>query len=145
MNWGKGLALAMVAFAGMMAWFAIKASRHPSPLVTEDYYSAELRFQGRIDEAARAKALSAPIQFNLTRGSVHLDLPAEMQGRVVTGTLTLLRPNDPRADRTIQLPGTSTGQVDVVGMDLLPGRYNASLEWQAGNVTYFTEDKVYVP
>ncbi len=145
MNWGKGLALALIAFAGMMTWFVIKASQNPMPLVTEDYYGAELKFQQRIDEQARTKTLSAPVAIALTRGSVQLDLPAEMQGRAVSGTLTLLRPNDPLADRTIVLPVTSTGTLAVTDVDLLPGRYNALLEWQADGVAYYTEEKAYVP
>ncbi|MBX2973616.1 MAG: FixH family protein [Flavobacteriales bacterium] len=144
MNWGKALALALIAFAGMMTWFVIKASQNPEPLVTEDYYGAELKYQGRIDETARAKALSAPVAIALTRGSVQLDLPAEMQGRKVTGTLTLLRPNDPRADRTIALPATDAGGYALHDVQLLPGRYNAMLEWQADGIAYYTEEKAYV-
>jgi hypothetical protein len=145
MNWGKALALALIAFAGMMTWFVIKASQNPMPLVTEDYYAAELEYQGRIDEAARAKALSAPVAIALTRASVQLGLPAEMRGRNVTGTLTLLRPNDPRADRTIALPPTDAGAYALDDVRLLPGRYNALLEWQADGTTYYTEEKAYVP
>ncbi len=144
MNWGKGLALALIAFAGMMTWFVIKATQNPMPLVTEDYYGAELKFQQRINEQARTKALSAPVAIALTRTSLHLDLPAEMQGRNVAGTLTLLRPNDPRADRTITLPASMSGFFSMQDMDLLPGRYNALLEWQADGLTYYTEEKAYV-
>lgn len=144
MNWGKGLALALFAFALMMTWFVFKASQHPSPLVTEDYYGEELKFQVRIDQAARAKALSAPVRFTLTRGSVQVELPAEMKGRTVTGTLALQRPNDPRGDRTIVIRATSTATTKVA-VQLLPGRYNAAMEWQADGTTYFTEEKVHVP
>lgn len=144
MNWGKGLALALIAFAGMMAWFVVQASRIESPLVTEDYYGAELKFQGRIDEAARAKALSAPVGMALARDMVTLTFPAEARGRRITGSLSLLRPNDPRADRTVVV-GTDSLGVCSAAADLVPGRYNASLSWTMDGVTYFTEDKVYVP
>lgn len=144
MNWGKALTLALIAFAGMMTWFVIKASQNPVPLVTEDYYGAELKFQGRIDETARAKALSAPVKFSFTRASLHVLLPTEMRGRNVSGTLNLLRPNDPRADRTVMLPAMDTGTYVLRDLDLLPGRYNVLLEWRADDIAYFTEEKVYV-
>lgn len=143
MNWGKGLALALVAFAAMMAWFMIKASQNPSPLVTEDYYGQELKFQQRIDEAARAKALSAPVQMVVQRGSVQLNFPAELAGQRITGHLELQRPDDPRADRTLPLATDSTRF--TAGTDLAQGRYNATLQWEAGGVKYFTQEKVYVP
>ncbi len=37
MNWGKGLALTLAVFAGLMAWFVVMALRNPEPLVTEQY------------------------------------------------------------------------------------------------------------
>ncbi|HMN06906.1 MAG TPA: FixH family protein [Flavobacteriales bacterium] len=144
MNWGKGLALALFAFAALMTWFVIKASQNPEPLVTEDYYGAELKFQERIDEKARAAALSAPVDMQVGRTSISLRFPEEMEGRLVTATLTLLRPNNPKAD--LQLPlSTDSARFILTDMDLVPGRYNATLEWEADGVVYLSQDKVYVP
>ncbi len=143
MNWGKGLALALIAFAAMMAWFMIKASQNPSPLVTEDYYGQELKFQQRIDEAARANALSAPVEMVVQRSSVQLNFPAELAGRRISGLLQLQRPDDPLADRT--LPLTTDSARFTVGTELAQGRYNAALQWEADGVKYFTQEKVYVP
>jgi nitrogen fixation protein FixH len=145
MNWGKGLALALIAFAGMMAWFAIQASKNPEALVTEDYYAAELRYQQRIEEQQRAQTLSAPVTLDLTRTSVQIALPQEMRGRAVSGTLTLRRPNDPRADRTIELPMNDSAAYTITELRLLPGRYDALVEWRADNITYYMEEKVHVP
>lgn len=144
MNWGKGLTLAILAFALMMAWFVFKASQNPMPLVTEDYYGAELKYQGRIDETARAHALSAPVRIALQRSSVGLIFPQEMQGSHITGTLNLLRPDNPAADRIMQI-STDSLHLTIPNMDLVGGRYNTALEWQVAGVKYFTEEKVYVP
>ena len=67
-----------------------------------------------------------------------------MRARNVSGTLNLLRPNDPRADRTVMLPAMDTGTYVLRDLDLLPGRYNVLLEWRADDIAYFTEEKVYV-
>lgn len=144
MNWGKGLALALGAFAVMMAWFVIQAAKNPESLVTEDYYGAELKFQERIDEAARAKVLSTPVRMDVQHGSATLQFPAELAGRRITGKLTLLRPNDPQADHVLQL-ATDDASFTANGLNLPPGRYNALLEWEAEGVNYYTEEKIYVP
>lgn len=144
MNWGKGLALALIAFAGMMTWFVVKASQNPEPLVTEDYYRAELKFQGRIDETARARTLSAPVRMDIQRASLTIHFPAEMNGEHVTGTLTLLRPNDPRADGELAIR-TDSAMFTSRALSLLPGRYNAALSWQVNGIGYHTEEKVFVP
>lgn len=144
MNWGKGLALALLAFAGMMAWFVMKAIQNPVPLVTEDYYGAELKFQERIDQSARSAALSAPVTMDLQRGRIDLRFPPELEGERITGTLTLLRLNDPSADRQLSI-ATDSARFTSTDVVLVAGRYNASLEWEWDGVKYFTEDKAYVP
>ncbi len=142
MNWGKGLALALIAFAGMMAWFVVMASRNPSPLVTEEYYEKELVFQERIDHTQRANALSKPVQFDVTAEHLRLQFPEEFHGKAITGELTLLRPNDPRADQVIAV--NSNGVFERSAMALWPGRYNVSLEWTVDGARYFTEEKLVV-
>ncbi|HQW06333.1 MAG: FixH family protein [Flavobacteriales bacterium] len=143
MNWGKGLALALIAFAGMMTWFVVMASRNPSPLVTEEYYEKELKFQERIDHTERANALSSPVRIAVTAQDLRLEFPEEFHGKVITGELTLLRPNDPRADQVITV--NTTGIFERGNMELWPGRYNASLEWTVDGTRYFTEEKLVVP
>ncbi len=143
MNWGKGLALAMIAFALLMAWFVYKASQHTEPLVTENYYAAELKYQERIDEMARAKRLSAPVHMSFGRDGVDLQFPPEFNGRRITGKLELLRPNNPLGDRELAV---STDSASVhLPTDLMAGRYNASLQWEVEGITYFSSDKAYIP
>jgi len=142
MNWGKGLALALIAFACMMAWFVVMASRNPSPLVTEEYYEKELKFQERINDTERANALSTPVHMIVTASELRLEFPQEFQGKTISGELTLLRPNDPRADQVIAV--NTTGIFERGGMGLWPGRYNAALEWTVDGTRYFMEEKLVV-
>lgn len=144
MNWGKALALALIAFAGMMTWFAVMASRHPEPLVTDNYYAEELHFQTRIEETQRARSLSAPVMIDPQRNGVQVVFPDELHGRHITGTLTLLRPNGPSADRSMRV-GTDSARWGTTEITLLPGRYNATLLWKADGVSYSSEQKLHVP
>lgn len=134
----------MIAFAAMMAWFLVQASKHPEPLVTEDYYGAELRFQGRMDQMERARKLSRPVRMELERSGLRLEFPPEMAGQRISGSITLQRPNDPRWDRTLAV-ATDSLRFRSDTMSLLPGRWNVALEWESAGATYFTGDKVVVP
>ena len=49
LNWGSGIALVYVIFAGSMVAFAIKASRQHYDLVTENYYTEAVNYQQEID------------------------------------------------------------------------------------------------
>lgn len=144
MNWGKGLAISLVAFAAMMTAFGIASARRTEILVTEDYYAEELRFQERIDAQTRTKALSAPVSIVLADDRVQLQFPAEMGGKAITGNLRLLRPNDARADREVIVAAKSDGSFTSGTIDLWAGRYDASLEWQVDGVTYYTAEKLVV-
>lgn len=143
MNWGKALVIALIVFATMMAGFIIIAARNPEPLVANDYYAQELRFQERIDEAARARALSAPVRIVLARGGVRVSFPADVRGGTITGKLVLQRPNDPGADRSLDVTADSDGVFIAGDAGLLPGRYNAALHWTAGGVRYFTREEIH--
>ncbi|MEZ4738312.1 MAG: FixH family protein [Flavobacteriales bacterium] len=144
MNWGKGLTIALMLFAGMMAWFVVMAHRNPEPLVTEEYYAEELKYQQRIDHTERALALSRAVRIDVGNDGVRLRFPAELKGKAITGELTLLRPNDPRADIRMEVKADSAGSFDRSGLVLVPGRYNAALEWTVDGERYFTEEKLVV-
>jgi len=144
MNWGKGIALALFAFATMMAWFMVKASQHPEPLVTEDYYAAELRYQEHMEGTARAHAYSAPVVMDVQRTRVGLRFPTELAGQRISGRIALQRPNAPAADRAMEFSSDSLS-VSLEEVPLLPGRYNATLIWHVGGAEHITEEKVFVP
>lgn len=143
MNWGKGLALALASFAALMAWFIVKASQSPEPLVTENYYEQELQYQGRIDETTRANELGAVI-FTPNAQGIGIRFPDAVKGKTVTGTLLLQRPNDPKADRTMPVSMLADGSATITA-DLLQGLYHAQLTWQANGITYFSSDRIVAP
>lgn len=144
MNWGKGTALALIAFAGLMTWFVIMASRNPEPLVTEQYYEQELKYQDRIERRASALALSAEVDIRAANGGLRLRFPEELKGAPIDGRLTLVRPNDPAADRVLDVRADTSGTFLAHGIGLVPGRYNAVLDWSAKGITYCTEDRIVV-
>lgn len=145
MNWGKGLALVMIAFAGMMAWFVVKAMQNPEPLVTERYYEQELVYQGRINDLERTSALSTAVRMEIDKDLLRLTFPPELHATAITGELTLLRTNDPLADRKYNVRADNDGSFTVADPGLRTGRYNALLTWQANGEPYYTEEKIYVP
>jgi len=144
MNWGKGITLALIAFAGMMVYFLIRAAGSPTPLVTEKYYEQELKYQQRINNTNRANELSAEVVMQISAKRIRLEFPKEIDPGTITGELTLLRPNDPTLDRSMSVTASADGVFEVEGDLLATGRYNALLEWQADGNTYYTEQRIVV-
>lgn len=145
MNWGKALALALIAFAGMMAFFVYKASQNPMPLVSENYYGDELRFQERMAAVQRASELSAPVRVRVQRNRVSVDFPEEARGQELVGEMQLQRPNEPLGDHTAHFTVPGTASLEQAGMELLPGRYNLLLLWKMNGLEYCTQERVVVP
>lgn len=137
--------MALAAFAGLMVFFIVMAARNPEPLVTERYYEEELKYQERIDNSERANALTRAVRIEVSGQRVRLSFPEEMHDRVIRGELTLLRPNDPIADRHATITPNGSGVFETADLDLLSGRYNALLEWGVDGVAYYTEEKLVVP
>lgn len=144
MNWGKAIALSLIGFAAMLATLFVIGSRHMESLVTEEYYAEELRYQERIDAQARAHALSTPVRFDAADDRIVLNFPAELAGKTITGTLTLLRPNDANGDRTIAIGPLTDAAFASGPLGLSMGRYDASLDWQVDGVSYHSADKLVV-
>ncbi len=144
MNWGKGLALAMIAFAGMMAYFLVRAAQNPEPLITEHYYEQELKFQQRIEDESRTLALAEKVRMNATRGRITVTFPEEVKGRVLRGDLSLLRADVDGEDRSVVINSATDGRFEEA-VNLRPGRYIAQLEWLADSVRYYSEEQLIVP
>ena len=144
MNWGKGLALVMIAFAGMMAYFVTLAARNPEPLITERYYEQELGFQDRIDARSRTLGLGADVRLEATRDRLRASFPDGVKDRMLTGSLLLLRANDARDDHEVPIT-SAPGGIFEAEVALRPGRYIAQLEWSADGVTYYSEEQLIVP
>ena len=136
--------MALIAFAGLMAFFLVKAAQNPEALVTERYYEQELKYQQRIDDAARASALSGDVMINSEEDVVQLVFPAEMRDMPISGELTLLCMNDPAGDRTVQVH-VAGGSFTTAPLQLRSGNYSAQLEWSTGGVGYYSEQKLIVP
>lgn len=144
MNWGKGLALAMIAFTGMLGYFLVLAAQNPEPLIADDYYVQELRYQERIDASSRALALSSAVRIDATRDRITLTFPDDVREKNITGTLTLLHAQDPAADRTLVIRNAVAAHLQEP-IALRTGRYIAQLDWMADTVTYRSEAHLMVP
>lgn len=144
MNWGKGLALAMIAFAGMMAYFMVRAAQNPEPLITEGYYEQELVYQARINATEHASSLGA-LGMQADRKSVTLTFPALPGSPQATGHLKLIRTNVTSMDRDVEVVQPADGTGIAYPVDMVTGQYIAQLDWSVNGRPCYTEQRLIVP
>ncbi|MEY4918287.1 MAG: hypothetical protein RL616_2200 [Verrucomicrobiota bacterium] len=140
--WPLGIVLVFVVFIGGMATAVVIASTHRDPLVTQNYYEDELKFQSQIDGLARAGKVGAAITYEAAPGRVTLSLPTVQLGQTFSGTLELYSSVDPKADREFRLEPRADGTQTLDVSKLAAGSWTVRAKWNAAGETYFLEQKI---
>jgi nitrogen fixation protein FixH len=143
-HWGLAIALVYAAFASATVGFVVFAVRQPVDLVSADYYARSLRQDDRAAAERRAAALGAAIACRIAGGALIVTVPRDATGGAI-GTLTLYRPSDGRADRVVPLALDAAGTQRVSLAGVARGRWQLQLEWAAGGVRYYHEQRLDVP
>ena len=144
--WPYGIVLFFVLLICGLAGVVVIAATHRDSMVSESYYEQELRFQTRIDSAARAQKCGAQVQLETTTGAdarrLVVRLPVEQVARHCSGVIEFYRPSSPALDREFPLTPAADGTqaVDVAG--LAAGLWAVRVKWTAGGEEYFLEQKI---
>lgn len=133
MNWGHGLTLSFIGFAGFIIFMAVKSFDQNIDLVTEDYYREELNYQERINQIQQTKAQGMEAKVVLTDGLLELTFPNAPD----KGEAHLYRPSDSQFDKRFQLSPAETMAFDR--SDLLKGYYILKISWEARGQTFYQE------
>ena len=144
--WPYGIILTFVLFVGGTIGLVVFASTQKVELVNENYYEQELKFQKRIDGAARTRQLgaAASVVYDPVGERVTLSLPPEHVKAKASGEIELYRPSATGLDRQFRLePDTNGVQVlDVSG--LAKGLWKIRVAWKAAGLDYFLDQKIVV-
>lgn len=133
MNWGHGLTLSFIGFAGFIIFMAVKSFDQNIDLVTEDYYREELNYQQRIDQIQQTKAQGMEAEVELSDGLLVLTFPSAPD----KGEAHLYRPSDSQFDQRFQLSQAATMAFDRT--DFLKGYYILKISWEAEGQAYYQE------
>ena len=144
MNWGNKLIVVFIIFGGMISYMVYRCMQTPVNLVSEQYYKDELAYQQVIDGTRQANALSGKVQLAMVDGAIRIDMPSEMRGRAVRGTIFFYCPSDISRDRRFPLQTDIAGG-QALGKGWVPGgHYTVKISWQTGGVNYFMEQPLVI-
>lgn len=144
MNWGKGIALGFTAFAALIITLVYKSTTTKFELVTKNYYSEELAYQEKIDGSNNAFALSDQLKITQDTNVVVIQLPSEMRGRKVEGTLWFYFPSDAGKDLNLPLTMDADGR-QVIGKSLLgKGAYKLMVRWKNEQRHFYTDTEIHI-
>ena len=128
-------------FCGMAVVVAIAAT-HRESMVSENYYEQELKFQDRIDSAARAQKSGASIQLDAVAGKLLVAVPARQVAQKFSGAIEFYRPSSPKLDCAFQFAPRADGTQTLDVSKLAAGLWQVRVKWSAGGQDYFLEEKI---
>jgi hypothetical protein len=143
LNWGHKILGVYLVFVAGIVYMVILSSRQKVDLVTADYYGEELRYQDRIDESGRASALSAPLQFNISQGSLSITFPKEFEGKKISGEVQLYCPSDDNKDlhRNIEVTGNL---MKIPLPEANKGEHILKVKWKSEGLAYYYEKNIFI-
>jgi hypothetical protein len=141
MNWGYKILFVYLIFVAAILFLVYKASEEKVDMVTSDYYTKELQYQKKIDQAERNNALTDTVAYTIKNHELKINFPGKFSGKKIEGSILLYCPSNEDKDiknnfiiqdtvYTLSLPAGNTGL------------HQLQLTWQADSLTYYLERKL---
>lgn len=137
LHWGNALALSFVFFGIFIVVLVVGTFRQTVDLIEENYYDAEVMYQGRMEEMSRVEAL--PELPSLTQQDARLIIFVP-GNHVSEGKAVFKRPNNAKLDFEVPL---SAGETTVEPLSLIKGSWVVEVSWVTDGLKYFKKFKHY--
>ncbi len=138
-NWGTKLMLVFGLFIAAMAGLVVMSMRQKIQMVAKDYYKEELKYQQVINATVLANQLSTTVEIIKQDDFIILQLPAEMKGELIKGTILFYYPADAAKDRELPLQINNNAQQLIPLSLFLPGKYTVKIDWIHKDKQYYSE------
>ncbi|HLV13998.1 MAG TPA: FixH family protein [Xanthomarina sp.] len=143
-NWGTGLVIAMLCFISFIMYFIIKVntdSTYDHDLVIEEYYKAELKFQGELNREKKSRELAEDISWKKTEEGLLISFPDNLNTEEITGSVFLYRTSNKKFD--FEMPISISNNIMLIPSDrLLEGRWNLKVDWKYKNGEYLYKKEI---
>lgn len=142
-HYGWLVVVLLGGFIFMMINLAVRCTREKVELVTKDYYEREIKFQQRIEQEKNVLALSDPIVLNVKDRLLSIEFPGFFRGKEINGVAHFYKPDDASVDFKVALHSFDLLQ-DISLMQAKSGWWRLKLEWEADQLSYYQEKKIFV-
>lgn len=145
MNWGWKIAVGYSAFVLFMVYMVYLTTGVEFELVTEDYYSQELAFQGQIDKQRNAQSQGHDVEVFVESDGVALKFNNYKSGAEIGGEVAFFRPSDKTLDRRFDWKTNDKGMMFIEGDEFHRGHYIFKLDGVMDGDSFYIEKPVFIP
>jgi len=141
MNWGKGIIVTFIVFAGIVTTMVVISMKQEVGLVAPDYYKQEIAYQGQIDRIKNFNLLVEKPSVNVDRTTyeVVIVFPEAQLQLIRSGEVQLFRPSHTGLDQLYELKLDSHGEQRIKVSQLLKGMWKVKLSWKGNHEEYYNE------
>ncbi|MXN90103.1 cytochrome C oxidase Cbb3 [Flavobacterium sp. Sd200] len=143
-NWGTGIAIAIVCFMGFILFFVFSVQanhKYDNELVVEEYYKQERVLQTKIDKEENAAALSAHVAVEVIAEGIKIDFPKGFDYKNIKGKVSLYRPSSRELDFEVPI-SLSAPYMLIPTNALAGGRWDISIDWNYNGTGYLNTEKL---
>jgi nitrogen fixation protein FixH len=131
MHWGNSIALVFVFFGIFIGILVVGTMRESTDLIEENYYEAEVQYQGRMEEMQRAENLIPPASLTQDSDRLIIFIPGtDLQN----GKAVFKRLDNMKLDFEANL---AAGETTLEGNGLVRGNWIVELSWETDGLRYF--------
>ena len=145
MNWGYKILLLFSGFVIMILFMVFLAYRQDVPLVAEDYYRMELKYQEEIDMLKNARSLNDPVVIGISpEQNILVIRYPESQSGPIAGTIRLMRPSDPSLDTEFLVKTGENHLQEIHIGSLKKGFWKIKIFWMNGGDKFLEEKDIII-
>jgi len=142
LNWGWSILLVYITFMLIFLFYFWRSFKEleTNEIVTDDYYEKELNYGNVLAQKKNADTMRVAVQIINTGQGLEIKFPqyvAHPKGKII-----LYKPDNAKLDREIPLQLDTTNTQKIAHKDLVPGRWNVSIDWKSNGVPYLIEYKI---
>src|SRR5688500_5500774 len=119
-NWGHKLTIGFMAFATMIIYLVVQSMHTKYDLVSKEYYKEEMHYQQVIDGTSRANQLSNRATITQENDQLIIQLPKEMEQKVITGSLLFYSADNAQKDKTLPLHVNDNAMQTIDSRSFIP-------------------------
>lgn len=139
MNWGNKLLITFIVFGTGMSYMVYRSISTKFDLVSKEYYKDELAYQQVIDGTKNANALSGKVIITKENKDIVLQLPEELKGKSISGSIWFYSAADETKDRRFDLKTDAEGKQIFDRKMFFPINYKLKIDWKANDEHFYTE------
>lgn len=142
LHWGNGIFGFYILFVLFIGFMIYLTTTQNYDLVTENYYEEEIKYQNKIDQKERTKALDKSLFVSIDNGKLKINFPNKE--KEIKGKVLCFRPSDDTKDFTEEI--NSTEGVHTIPLDkFIKGKYIFKVSWEVEGESYYNEQTVIIP